>query len=260
MRHSRYASAITAGLVLLCFCAADFAGGCGGGGAREESTETADSTDPFAEARAHMVASQIKARGISDPRVLEAMRAVPRHRFVPAAMRSEAYVDSPLPIGRGQTISQPYIVALMTEAIEVEEGDKVFEVGTGSGYQAAVLAEMGAEVYTMEIVESLAQAAAGRLKSLGYNKVHVRAGDAYKGWVEHSPFDAVIVTAAPGHVPEPLIEQLEVGGRMVIPVGDIYQDLMLLTKTPDGVERRSLGPVRFVPMTGTAREESTEKR
>jgi protein-L-isoaspartate(D-aspartate) O-methyltransferase len=214
-----------------------------------------DSLDSYAAARQIMVETQIIARGVTDSLVLKAMRKVPRHLFVPSSLRDHAYSDSPLPIGRGQTISQPYIVALMTEALHLKGGEKVFEVGTGSGYQAAVLAELGAEVYTMEIVEPLALDAMARLKALEYNNISVRVGDAYQGWVEHSPFDAVIVTAAPDHIPQPLIDQLKVGGRMIIPVGEGYQDLALLTKTPDGVVRESLGPVMFVPMTGKAREE-----
>lgn len=250
----RVAGPVLTAWLLVCVAIVPALGGCGGGGARDERTEAGRSNDPYAEAREAMVAKQIQSRGISDPEVLRAMGSVPRHLFVPLALRSRAYEDSPLPIGHGQTISQPYIVALMTEALGVVEGDKVFEVGTGSGYQAAVLADMGAEVYTMEIVEPLAFEAAERLKALNYSNIHVRVGDAYQGWVEHSPFDAVIVTAAPGEVPEPLLEQLRVGGKMVIPVGDTYQDLLLLTKTPGGVEKKSLGPVIFVPMTGKARE------
>ena len=241
-------------IMLLCAGGSIVHAGCAGQGGGEEPDGAGRPADPFAVARAAMVAGQIASRGVSDSLVLAAMRSVPRHLFVPESLRSQAHGDSPLPIGHGQTISQPYIVALMTEALGVREGDKVFEVGTGSGYQAAVLAEMGVEVYTMEIVEPLALLAAERLKSLGYNRVHVRAGDAYQGWVEHSPFDAVIVTAAPERVPEPLLEQLKVGGRMVIPVGEDYQDLQLLTKTAVGVEKRSLGPVMFVPMTGKAKE------
>jgi protein-L-isoaspartate(D-aspartate) O-methyltransferase len=231
-------------------------GGCAGPGTNDNGEEAASRA--YEDARKEMVATQIRSRGITDKRVLEAMEKVPRHLFVPDEYRSQAYMDSPLPIGYGQTISQPYIVALMTEALKIEPGHKVFEVGTGSGYQAAVLAEMGAEVYTMEIVEELATAAAGVFKSLNYSHIQSRLGDAYQGWVEHSPFDAVIVTAAPEHVPQPLVEQLKVGGRMVIPVGGRFQDLVVMTKTADGLEKESLGPVIFVPMTGEARDRPAE--
>ncbi len=245
---------------LLCVALGLVSVGCAGGGAQDEKAGAERPVDPYAKARRAMVADQIASRGVTDSLVLAAMEKVPRHLFMPESIRSRAYDDTALPIGHGQTISQPYIVAVMTQAIAVRPGQKVFEVGTGSGYQAAVLAAMGVEVYTMEIVEPLAASAADLLKSLGYNKVHVRAGDAYRGWMEHSPFDAVIVTAAPEHVPQPLIEQLKVGGRMVIPVGDQYQDLLLLTKTPEGVERESLGPVIFVPMTGEAEGKSDKGR
>ena len=228
--------------------------GCAGSGSKNDETKGPVQSKVYADARQRMVETQIIARGVTDSLVIQAMRNVPRHLFVPPELRSHAYDDYPLPIGRGQTISQPYIVALMTESLGLKGGETVFEVGTGSGYQAAVLAEVGAEVYSMEIVEDLALEASERLKALGYKKISVRAGDAYKGWVEHSPFDAVIVTAAPDHVPQPLVDQLKVGGRMIIPVGEGYQDLVLLTKTPEGVKKKSLGPVRFVPMTGKARE------
>jgi protein-L-isoaspartate(D-aspartate) O-methyltransferase len=199
-----------------------------------------------------MVESQIRARGVEDSLVLAAMRSVPRHLFVPPDLVGVAYTDGPLPIGLGQTISQPYIVALMTELAELEGGETVLEVGTGSGYQAAVLAEIADTVYTIEIVEPLAVTAAARLDSLGYENVVVRAGDGYQGWAEHAPFDAVIVTAAPDHVPGPLVEQLRVGGRLVIPVGDAYQELLQITKTETGVVERRVIAVRFVPMTGEA--------
>jgi protein-L-isoaspartate(D-aspartate) O-methyltransferase len=263
LRLSRLPPAALLRPVLLCAVVAlAVAGslGCAGGGAGDQGSGAKRSTDQYAEARRAMVAAQIASRGVTDSLVLSAMEKVPRHLFVPEGLRARAYDDTPLPIGHGQTISQPYIVAVMTEALGVRPGQKVFEVGTGSGYQAAVLAEMGVEVYTMEIVEPLAAAAADLLKSLGYNGVHVRTGDAYKGWVEHSPFDAVIVTAAPEHVPEPLIEQLKVGGRMVIPVGGQSQDLLLLTKTPEGIEKKNLGPVMFVPMTGQAEGASAQEK
>jgi protein-L-isoaspartate(D-aspartate) O-methyltransferase len=215
---------------------------------------------PEGTARRRMVLEQIAARGVSDPRVLEAMRTVPRHELVPPAVRAQAYEDRPLPIGEGQTISQPFIVAFMTEQLRVEPGDRVLEVGTGSGYQAAVLAAMGAEVYTIEIVGALARRAAADLARLGYRSVKVREGDGYRGWPEAAPFDAILVTAAPPEVPAPLLEQLKPGGRMVLPVGTSWQELLLLTKDARGVGRRTLLPVRFVPMTGEAQEKARPKR
>ncbi|HSM93646.1 MAG TPA: protein-L-isoaspartate(D-aspartate) O-methyltransferase [Anaeromyxobacteraceae bacterium] len=207
-------------------------------------------------ARAHMVATQIAARDVSDPRVLEAMRKVERHRFVPASLREEAYGDHPLPIGHDQTISQPYVVALMTELARVRPGARVLEVGTGSGYQAAILAVLAKEVYTIEIVEPLAREAGERLRALGYANVTVRAGDGYRGWPEHAPFDAILVTAAPREIPQPLLDQLAVGGRLVAPVGDEGgdQELVVVERTPAGLRRWSVAPVRFVPMTGEAKK------
>jgi len=185
-------------------------------------------------------------------RVLSAMAKVPRHDFVPADQKAAAYANRPLPIGLGQTISQPFIVALMTDLMEVKPGDRVLEIGTGSGYQAAVLAELAGTVYTVEIVEPLAREAAGRLKQLGYRNVVAKSGDGYQGWPEHAPFDAIMVTAAPREVPQPLIEQLKPGGRLVVPVGGQAngQDLLLIEKRPDGtVARRNILAVRFVPLT-----------
>ena len=281
----------------------------------------------YAFKREGMVSRQIAARGVSNRLVLEAMRKVPRHEFVPDgvllfsvglgwqaglndrnipeglrqefgingislsqnvtvsiretdsewriddggrayvvlreegelriyadSMRRYAYEDRPLPIGEDQTISQPYIVALMTEVLELEGDERILEIGTGSGYQAAILAEIVKEVYTIEIVESLARTAEERLKGMGYKNITVRFGDGYKGWVEHEPFDGVIVTCAPDHVPQPLVDQLKVGGRMVIPVGDRIQELVLLTKTEAGMVRKNIAPVRFVPMTGEAQQ------
>ncbi|RMG94416.1 MAG: protein-L-isoaspartate(D-aspartate) O-methyltransferase [Deltaproteobacteria bacterium] len=198
--------------------------------------------------RDRMVAEQIEARGVTDPRVLAAMAKVPRHLFVPDAYQAEAYQDHPLPIGHGVTISQPYIVALMTELAEVRPGDKVLEIGTGSGYQAAVLAELGAEVYSIEVIEPLARRAKERLAKLGYDRVHVRHGDGYRGWPEAAPFDAVVVTAAPPEVPEALREQLADGGRLVIPVGSRYQELKVITRRGNRFDERTVIPVRFVPM------------
>ena len=208
--------------------------------------------EPTAAARDRMVDHQITARGVSDGRVLAAMRAVPRHRFMAPAFQSRAYDDTPLPIGYGQTISQPYIVALMTEQLALRQPMKVLEVGTGSGYQAAVLARLVERVYTIEIVPALAEQARRRLAALGYANVAVRQADGYDGWPEQAPFDAIIVTAAAEYVPPPLLQQLAPGGRMVIPVGSPFsvQRLMLLEKTADGaVHSRDLMPVRFVPFT-----------
>lgn len=212
------------------------------------------SSDAFEGLRLKMVASQIEARRIRDPVVLEAMRTVPRHLFVPPEYREQAYADHPLPLEQRQTISQPYIVALMTELARPRPGMKVLEVGTGSGYQAAVLAACGAEVYTIEILPGLARSAAAVLEKLGYQNLHTRIGDGYDGWPEAAPFDAVVVTAAPDVIPQPLLDQLAPGGRLVIPVGSHSQDLVLVTRTEDGFERRSVTPVRFVPMTGKAQE------
>ena len=202
-----------------------------------------------------MVRRQIEARGVQDARVLDAMRKVPRHRFMPESQRAHAYEDRPLPIGHRQTISQPYIVALMTELADVKPGDTVLEVGTGSGYQAAVLAEMGVKVFSIEIVEPLAHEAIALLSDLGYGKrVRLRHGDGYVGWAERAPFDAIIVTAAPPKIPAPLKQQLKVGGRLVIPVGKHYQSLIQVTRTESGFREKSVIPVRFVPMTGKAQQ------
>jgi protein-L-isoaspartate(D-aspartate) O-methyltransferase len=214
--------------------------------------ETQPPAETYKARRVEMVKTQIAARGIGDPQVLNAMLKVPRHEFVPERLRSLAYTDGPLPIGEDQTISQPYIVAFMTEALRLQPHDKVLEIGTGSGYQAAVLAEIVDTVYTIEIVESLGRRADLLLKQLGYDNISVMIGDGYQGWVEHAPFDAIIVTAAPDHIPEPLVEQLRVGGRMVIPVGRLFQELLRITKTEGGTIREDLLPVRFVPMTGEA--------
>jgi protein-L-isoaspartate(D-aspartate) O-methyltransferase len=203
--------------------------------------------------REQMVSRQIEARGVQDQKTLEAMRRVPRHLFVPPELAGQAYEDHPLPIGHGQTISQPYIVAFMTEALELGEDETVLEVGTGSGYQAAVLAEIAKRVYSIEIVEPLAQGAARRLKDLGYTNVEVRAGDGYQGWPEAAPFDGIMVTAAAPRIPEPLKDQLADGGRLVIPVGDDWQELVVVTRRGDELDERRVLPVRFVPMTGEVR-------
>ena len=214
------------------------------------SEESASDAALSAVLRERMVVEQIEARDVVDRRVLAAMRTVPRHRFVPEALHPEAYDDHPLPIGEGQTISQPYIVAIMSELLRLEGGERVLEVGTGSGYQAAVLAGLAAEVYSIEIVEPLARQAAATLRELGYTGVAVRAGDGYLGWPEAAPFDAIIVTAAPDHVPQPLVDQLKPGGRLVIPVGVFYQELLQCVKSPQGLRCTSVIPVRFVPLTG----------
>ncbi len=199
-----------------------------------------------------MIETQIATRGVNDVRVLRALRDVPRHEFVPEEHREHAYQDWPLPIGFRQTISQPYIVALMSQVLELRGDETVLEIGTGSGYQSAVLARLAKEVYTIEIVPELGERAKRDLARLGFGSVHVRVGDGYQGWPEHAPFDAIIVTAAPGHVPQPLIDQLAVGGRMVLPVGRSSQELLLIRRTPQGIEREKLIDVRFVPMTGEA--------
>jgi protein-L-isoaspartate(D-aspartate) O-methyltransferase len=212
----------------------------------EQSKEKTD----FAQARRQMVDSQIRARGISDQRVIQAMNKVERHLFVPESYRDLAYTDQPLPIGEDQTISQPYIVAIMTELLHLNGDEKVLEIGTGSGYQAAILAEMANQVYTIEIVEPLATQADKLLKQLGYKNITVKCGDGYIGWEEHAPFDAIIVTCAPPEVPQPLVEQLADGGRMVVPVGTSWQELLLIEKKDSTITETSVLPVRFVPMIG----------
>ncbi len=202
--------------------------------------------------RERMIRDQLRARDVKDPRVLDAMLKVPRHRFVPDEMAGSAYQDTPLPIMLGQTISQPYIVGYMTQTLDLHGRERVLEVGTGSGYQAAILAELANEVYTIEILPELAALAQSTLTSLGYENVHTRCADGYSGWLEASPFDRIIVTAAPDHIPQPLIEQMAVGGRMVIPVGRSDQQLVVLEKGESGVAHYLSIPVRFVPMTGIA--------
>jgi protein-L-isoaspartate(D-aspartate) O-methyltransferase len=191
---------------------------------------------------------------VRDARTLAAMRKVPRHLFVPPGSEADAYADHPLPIGHGQTISQPYIVGFMTEALGLRGGETVLEVGTGSGYQSAVLSEIAARVFTIEIVAPLAEEAALRLKRLGYLNVSVRAGDGYRGWPEKAPFDAIVVTAAAPRIPDPLKEQLKDGGRLVLPVGDEYQELIVVSRRGTSFEERRILPVRFVPMTGEVRK------
>ena len=207
--------------------------------------------DTFTHQRKRMVKEQIAYRGVTDKGVLVALETVPRHLFIPEGNRSYSYYDQPVPIGFGQTISQPYIVAFMTELLKLGKDDVVLEVGTGSGYQAAILSKLVKQVYTIEIIEELGKETAKRLKTMGYNNVEVKVGDGYKGWPEHAPFDAIIVTAAAEHVPQPLVDQLKPGGRLVIPVGGVYevQDLMLITKDASSkVLKESIIPVRFVPL------------
>ena len=228
-------------LLLACLACAAITGNDGASSSQDEKIQ--------AERRRQMVETQMRARDIKDSRVLAAMEKVPRHRFVRPSDIDYAYADSPVSIGSGQTISQPYIVAFMTQALAVKPSDKVLEIGTGSGYQAAVLGELVREVYTIEIVPELAERSMRLLKELGYQNVHVRSGDGYAGWPEHAPFDAVIVTAAPDHVPQPLVDQLKVGGRLVVPVGRGDQDLLVLTRTTEGMREDDRLPVRFVPLT-----------
>ena len=204
----------------------------------------------WAAARTAMVRDQLRGRDVQDARVLDAMSRVPRHLFVPDASRAEAYGDYPLPIGYGQTISQPYIVGFMSQALEVEPHHRVLEIGTGSGYQAAILAELAREVYTIEIVAPLSEQARKTLEDLGYKNVRIKTGNGYLGWPEHAPYDRVMVTAAPDEVPRALVEQLRVGGLMAIPVGTIDQELRILRRTDSGLELLRTLPVRFVPMVG----------
>ena len=213
-------------------------------------------SESFEEERERMVDRHLAGRDITDPRVLAAMSRVPREEFVLPAYRDRAYADAALPIREKQTISQPYIVALMTQAAALKPTDRVLEVGTGSGYQAAVLAELVQEVYSIEIIEPLARRAGERLKALGYKNVHVRHGDGYRGWPERAPFDAILITAAAPKLPQPLVDQLKMGGRIVVPLDNVlfHQDLIRFTKTPDGLKKEKITAVQFVPMTGEVRE------
>jgi protein-L-isoaspartate(D-aspartate) O-methyltransferase len=230
-----------------------------GGACGQTNAASLADEEYFAAERRRMVRDQLSSPvyHITNPRVLAALGKVPRHRFVPAEIRHRAYDDCALPIGQGQTISQPFIVAFMTQQLEPKPTDRVLEVGTGSGYQAAVLAELAGQVYTVEIEDALAQRAKADLQQLGYTNIQVRAGDGYQGWPEAAPFDAIIVTCAPQQVPQPLVEQLKPGGRMIIPIGPEWdQNLVLLRKEGDRLVERAVLPVRFVPMTGKAAHET----
>jgi protein-L-isoaspartate(D-aspartate) O-methyltransferase len=240
-------TSICTGVALPMFAAALTTAALACGAAPPTQESAAD--DRSAERR-RMVEQQLRARDIRSPRVLEAMARVPRHLFVPEPVRAQAYGDYPLPIGYDQTISQPYIVGFMTQALEIERTHRVLEIGTGSGYQAAVLSELAQAVYTIEIVPPLADRARQTLDSLGYRNVTVRTGNGYRGWPEQAPFDRIIVTAAPDEIPPALVEQLTVGGLMAIPVGTIEQELRILRRTQSGLEQLHTLPVRFVPMTG----------
>ena len=209
--------------------------------------------DLWAAQRRSMV-EKLRQRGKIQPEVLEAMEKVPRHLFVPDAVRAKAYEDEPLAIGADRTIYQPYVVGLMTSLLDLQKGDKVLEVGTGTGYHAAVLSRLAREVYSVEIVAPVASQAQQRLRALGYHNIEVRSGDGYQGWADKGPFDAILLSAAPPHIPQPLIDQLRVGGRMVVPVGGFLQDLLVITKTADGITKRTVIPVRLTPMTGRVRD------
>jgi protein-L-isoaspartate(D-aspartate) O-methyltransferase len=234
-------------LALLLVASSDFGLGLGLGLSRPAFA------DDLAAQRKTMV-EELRRRGITKPEVLAAMAQVPRHLFVPNEVRAQAYSDTPLPIGGGRTVYQPYVVALMTSLLDLKKGDKVLEVGTGSGYHAAVLARIARQVYSVEIVDLVASQATTRLSLLGYHNVSVKVGDGYQGWQEEAPFDAILLSAAPPHIPKPLIAQLRVGGHMVVPVGGFFQDLLVITKAADGIETRTVIPVRLSPMTGKVRD------
>ncbi len=212
--------------------------------------------DNYESERHAMVEQQIKKRGITKPEVLAAMEQVPRHMFVPDSLRSEAYSDRPLSIGQGRTLYQPYMVALMTSLLDLKHGDRVLEIGTGTGYHAAVLSRIAREVYSIEIVEPVADQASKRLSVLGYHNVEVLKGDGYRGWPGKAPFDAILLSAAPPSIPKPLLSQLRVGGKMVVPVGGFFQDLLVITKAADGLEKRTVIPVRLSPMKGKVQDGS----
>lgn len=262
-RRAIVTAATLAGLVLLQGCAPSSSDSRGDAAAddsdeaelaREDPEEADEDTMDHATLRHAMVRNQVEARGVADAAVLRTMRTVPRHRFVPEAAPRAAYSDRPLPIGYGQTISQPYIVAFMAEAARIQPGDRVLEIGTGSGYGAAVLGQLAAEVYTIEIVPGLAERAREVLAAIGADNVHVRAGNGWLGWPEHAPYNAVVVTAAPDEVPDELVDQLAIDGMLVVPVGIHFQELRVLRKTSDGLHEEASLPVRFVPMTGEPRD------
>lgn len=252
------------GVVLKCVAAVLFGAAAGAGGgcttdgssvSQEEPPQIAEEESAaFTAQRQRMVDQQLRARDIKDERVLAAMLKVARHEFVPAQAVHAAYEDSALPLAQGQTVSQPYIVAFMTQALALKGSERVLEIGTGSGYQAAVLAELAPEVYTVEILPELTERAQKVLRKLGYRNIHFRTGDGYQGWPAAAPFDAIVVTAAPDHIPQPLIDQLKTGGRMILPVGHLEQELVIIEKSDSGTHRRSSIPVRFVPMTGQAQQ------
>jgi protein-L-isoaspartate(D-aspartate) O-methyltransferase len=247
--HGRSSAALVLGCIAL-FSILAWTSSCNG-----EPGADSPLIDPNRETeRNQMVDEYIITSGVKDPAVLAAMRLVPRHRFVPATYSTFAYLDRPLPIGHGQTISQPSLVAMMTEALTIKKRDKVLEVGTGSGYQAAILAELADKVLTVEIVEPLARQAERTLTELGYNNIRVRVGDGYQGWPEEAPFNAIIVTAAPDHVPQPLLDQLAIGGRLILPVGRYVQTLELYRRTAEGYEHKTLTFVRFVPLVRPGEE------
>jgi len=225
----------------------------GGVGSDLRLGRPAGAEDAFAAQRRTMV-DELRRRGVTKTDVLAAMEQVPRHLFVPDDVRAQAYSDQPLALGGGRSVYQPYVVALMTSLLELKRGDKVLEVGTGSGYHAAVLSRIAREVYSIEIVETVASQASKKLSVLGYHNVAVKVGDGYQGWPDKAPFDAILLSAAPPHIPKPLLNQLRVGGRMVVPVGGFFQDLQVITKVADGLETRNIIPVRLAPMTGRVRD------
>jgi len=210
--------------------------------------------DGLEEARKQMIEKQVRQRGVTQPEVLAAMAFVPRHLFMPESQRANAYADQPVQVGQGRAIYQPYVVALMTQLLELKKGQKVLEVGTGTGYQAAVMSRMAREVYSIEIEAGVASKASKLLSVLGYHNITVRIGDGYKGWPEKAPFDAILLSAAPPKIPQPLLDQLKVGGKMVAPIGGFFQDLQVITKTAEGLEKRTVIPVRLSPMTGQVQD------
>jgi len=225
-----------------------------GAGRRSLVAPPTERQDPFVALRRSMVTQQIRGRGIDKPAVLQAMGEVPRHLFVPPAEQPRAYEDQPLPLGSGRTIYQPYIVALMTSLLDLDPGKTVLEVGTGSGYHAAVLSRIARKVYSIEISPPVAAEAGRRIAALGYRNVEIRVGDGYQGWPEAGPFDAILLSAAPPKIPKPLLDQLRVGGKMVVAEGGFIQDLLVITKTPEGLRRQTVIPVRLSPMTGRVRD------